>query len=116
MDNGQWTKDKEHRIIEDGQYRYIVYYLLSAIPYLLSAITYLLSVIVILFFFFGCRQSEQEQAPVGMITVPQSKAGKSYFMDISPVTVAQFDTFIKKSRYITDAEKFGNAGVMNMNG
>lgn len=38
---------------------------------------------------------------------------ESFLMDKSPVTVAQFRAFIKATGYKTEAEKFGNAGVIN---
>lgn len=49
-----------------------------------------------------------------MIAVPSLNNHSAFFMDISPVTVALFDVFVKQSHYVTDAEKFGNAGVMDM--
>lgn len=38
---------------------------------------------------------------------------ESFLMDKSPVTVAQFRAFTKATGYKTEAEKFGNAGVIN---
>lgn len=38
---------------------------------------------------------------------------ESFLMDKSPVTVAQFRDFIKATGYKTEADKFGNAGVIN---
>ncbi len=38
---------------------------------------------------------------------------KPFFMDIHPVTVAQFRAFIKATHYVTEAETFGDAGVLN---
>lgn len=38
---------------------------------------------------------------------------ESFLMDKSPVTVAQFREFIKATGYKTEADKFGNAGVIN---
>jgi sulfatase modifying factor 1 len=38
---------------------------------------------------------------------------KPFLMDISPVTVAEFDTFVKTTNYVTEAEKFGNSGVID---
>lgn len=37
-----------------------------------------------------------------------------FFMDITPVTVAQYRAFIKATGYVTEAEKFGNSAVFNM--
>jgi sulfatase modifying factor 1 len=36
-----------------------------------------------------------------------------FFMDISPVTVAQFRQFVEATEYVTEAERFGNAGVLD---
>lgn len=36
-----------------------------------------------------------------------------FFLDKHPVTVQQFRTFVEDSRYVTDAEKFGDAAVFN---
>ena len=38
---------------------------------------------------------------------------ESFLMDKSPVTVAQFREFVKATGYKTEADKFGNAGVIN---
>ncbi|NNF59561.1 MAG: formylglycine-generating enzyme family protein, partial [Rhodothermaceae bacterium] len=35
-----------------------------------------------------------------------------FFMDVSPVTVARFRAFVEATGYTTEAERFGNAGVM----
>ena len=37
----------------------------------------------------------------------------TFRMDRSPVTVAQFAAFVEKSGYVTEAEKFGGAGVLS---
>jgi formylglycine-generating enzyme len=37
---------------------------------------------------------------------------KPFFMDISPVTVAEFSAFVKATNYVTEAEKFGDAGFI----
>ena len=67
---------------------------------------------------FGCNQSKPAQPPSGMVLVPGgiNKNGekmKPFFMDASPVTVAQFDAFVKATGYITEAQKFGNSGVFD---
>lgn len=36
-----------------------------------------------------------------------------FWMDESPVTVAQFRTFVKATAYVTDAERYGNGAVFN---
>lgn len=38
---------------------------------------------------------------------------ESFLMDKSPVTVGQFREFVKATGYKTEADKFGNAGVIN---
>jgi formylglycine-generating enzyme len=40
-------------------------------------------------------------------------AVKSFLLDKNVVTVKDFDAFVKATKYITEAEKFGNAGVFN---
>jgi formylglycine-generating enzyme len=37
-----------------------------------------------------------------------------FFIDIHPVTVAQFNIFVQETGYVTDAERFGNSAVVNM--
>lgn len=39
---------------------------------------------------------------------------KGFLMDSTEVTVAEFERFVEETGYKTDAEKFGNAGVFNM--
>lgn len=36
-----------------------------------------------------------------------------FYMDASPVTVAAFRTFVEATGYVTEAERFGNAGVLD---
>ncbi|MEP6513081.1 MAG: SUMF1/EgtB/PvdO family nonheme iron enzyme, partial [Parafilimonas sp.] len=57
-------------------------------------------------------------APKGMVLIPEgaNKNGehiKPFFMDATPVTVGQFDEFVKAAGYKTEAQKFGNAGVFD---
>lgn len=37
-----------------------------------------------------------------------------FYIDKSPVTVAEFRAFVDETGYITEAEKFGNSGVMDI--
>ncbi|RMG17078.1 MAG: formylglycine-generating enzyme family protein [Bacteroidetes bacterium] len=39
---------------------------------------------------------------------------RGFFMDITPVTVAQFREFVQATGYVTQAEKYGDAAVFNM--
>jgi len=39
---------------------------------------------------------------------------KPFYMDIHPVTVAQFEKFVSSTGYQTEAEKFGDAGVFDL--
>jgi formylglycine-generating enzyme len=52
-------------------------------------------------------------APDGMVYVPENDNVSAFFMDISPVTVGEFDKFVKATAYQTEAHRFGNAGVFN---
>jgi sulfatase modifying factor 1 len=59
-------------------------------------------------------QSSTPIPPAGMVYVPAGSTTKGFFMDIAPVTVAEFDSFVKASNYVTDAHQFGNAGVFSI--
>ena len=52
-----------------------------------------------------CKSKVEQQ---GMILV-----NKSFFMDMSPVTVAQFRVFTEATGYVTEAEIFGDGGVFD---
>lgn len=46
---------------------------------------------------------------------PQFQASiADFWMDRTPVTVAAFDEFARASGYVTDAERAGNSGVLNL--
>lgn len=52
--------------------------------------------------------------PAGMVIIPGNEDVEPFFMDESPVTVAQFREFIEATGYVTQAEKFGDAGVFTI--
>lgn len=56
----------------------------------------------------GSSQYFQQETPIKAHQV------KGFFMDVHPVTVEAFSLFIAATGYRTDAEKFGNAGVFNI--
>ena len=77
-------------------------------------------------------QDEYVDPPMGMVYVPGgttwigSEKGlpmerpvfktkvASFFMDTHPVTVAQFREFVNATGYVTQAEAFGDAGILNL--
>ena len=58
-------------------------------------------------FLMGSNDGLPQESPVHEVTV------KSFYMDKTPVTVAQFRNFIESTGYKTEAEKFGDSGVFN---
>ncbi|KYG81686.1 hypothetical protein MB14_13975 [Roseivirga ehrenbergii] len=62
----------------------------------------------------GCSSPEYIQPPEGMQYIPKGKSIPAFFMDTSPVTVAQFRAFVEATEYVTEAEKFGNSGVFTI--
>lgn len=77
------------------------------------------------------KNSPKIQPPEGMILIPAGKVRigseegfdqerpmfwaelSDFYMDISPVTVAQFRAFVKSTNYKTEADVFGNAGIIH---
>ena len=55
----------------------------------------------------GSEKGLPQERPIHPVTV------KSFYLDKSPVTVAQFGKFVIATGYKTDAEKFGDSGVFN---
>ena len=55
----------------------------------------------------GSTYSFAQETPVSQ------KKIKAFYMDKHPVTVAQFRKFIEATNYVTDAERFGNSGVLD---
>lgn len=85
----------------------------------------------------GCLSQGPQSAitiPPGMVLVPGgvtrigSESGPAeerptfrarvapFFLDAHPVTVAEFRRFVDATRYVTDAERFGDAGVLDPRG
>ena len=56
----------------------------------------------------GSEKGLPREQPV----VPRSIKG--FFMDVTPVTVAQFRKFVKATGYITQAESFGDAAIFDL--
>lgn len=65
----------------------------------------------IAFFITGCENKPLEKD--GMVLIKGDGELKDFWIDITPVSVAQFKTFIDATHYITQGEKFGNTGVFN---
>lgn len=59
----------------------------------------------------SCQQTGEVMVPEGMVHVPAGEEVPAFFMDESPVTVAQFRQFVEETGYTTEAEEFGNAAV-----
>jgi len=72
-----------------------------------------LSVIFSVFLLAACQNKPVEKD--GMVLINGHDDIKSYWLDVSPVTVAQFDKFVKATGYQTEAEKFGDGGVFDFN-
>jgi formylglycine-generating enzyme len=49
----------------------------------------------------------------GMVSVPAAAGQPAFLMDSSPVTVAQFRAFARAKNFVTQAERFGDAGVFD---
>jgi len=58
--------------------------------------------------------STRPLAPAGMVHVGGPATIAPYFMDVSPVTVADFDEFVKQTSYVSEAQRFSNAGVFTL--
>ena len=72
---------------------------------------------------FGCQKSQTKEPPVsapeGMVYVPAGTAEEgqeinAFFIDKTPVTVAEFDKFVQETKFVTQAERFGDAGVFDV--
>ena len=94
------------------------------------------SLMVVAILFAACLTSSYMSSggkvPEGMVLIPGGKSligsdevfaqegpiheeiTKAFYMDIHPVTVAQFSKFVGQTAYVTQAEEFGSAGVFKM--
>jgi len=59
-------------------------------------------------FLMGSNSGLPQESPVHRITL------KPFYIDKTPVTVSQFRSFINETGFKTEAEKFGDSGVYNM--
>ncbi|MCB9510328.1 MAG: formylglycine-generating enzyme family protein [Deferribacteres bacterium] len=55
----------------------------------------------------GTENGMPDERPVFTVEIT------AFFIDKHPVTVAQFREFVEATGFVTEAEKFGNAGVLN---
>ena len=65
------------------------------------------------FFLLQHKIKPKIQALDGMEYVQGSGNMESYYVDKTPVTVAQFRKFINATHYKTESEKFGDSGVFD---
>ncbi len=88
--------------------------------------------IITLAFLSSSFMSSGIEVPEGMVLIPGGKSimgsnevfaqegpiheeiTRAFYMDIHPVTVAEFSRFVRQTEYVTQAEEFGSAGVFNM--
>lgn len=60
-------------------------------------------------FMMGSEKGLPQEQPVHQVSV------KSFKIDKFPVSVKEFSRFVQATRYVTDAEKFGDSGVFDFN-
>ena len=73
--------------------------------------------ITLFLLFQACQKHDKRETttlPKNMVFVKGNNQLKPFYMDISPVTVAEFDKFVKATHYKTQAHSFGNAGVFEV--
>lgn len=66
-----------------------------------------------IFFFLQYNIKPKIQALEGMEYVLGNEKIESYYIDKTPVTIAQFRKFINTTHYKTESEKFGDSGVFD---
>ncbi len=88
-----------------------------------ASIKSFLYLITIAFFSVSCQKSNSTQPPVaapeGMVFVPEGESTEgetvgAFFIDKTPVTVAEFEKFVESTKFVTQAEQFGDAGVFDV--
>lgn len=102
---------------------------------MLSSLKRILLLCLIVCIHVKCAEPEEVYVapPEGMVYVPggETQIGsekglpmerpvfetrvRPFFMDTHPVTVAQFRAFVEETGYTTQAEEFGDAGLLNLN-
>lgn len=84
-----------------------------------------ITIYVVLLACFGvsCQNTQKSEPPVaapeGMAYVPagegeEGEAIGAFFIDKTPVTVAEFEQFVQATKFVTQAERFGDAGVFDV--
>jgi formylglycine-generating enzyme len=71
---------------------------------------------IFILFFASCNNKKDatKNAPQNMVFVKGNEKLEAFYMDISPITVAEFDRFVIATGYITQAHSFGNAGIFEV--
>ncbi len=81
-----------------------------------------LHLVIVAILALGCQKTQDSnppvEAPEGMVYVPAGKTEEgeeitAFFIDKTPVTVAEFDAFVQATNFVTQADKFGDAGVFD---
>ena len=70
---------------------------------------------IILFFgtLISCKNDHKRKEKDGMVFIHGDTDIKDFWIDKYPVTVAQFAQFVKITGYITQAEEFGDGGLLD---
>jgi formylglycine-generating enzyme len=62
---------------------------------------------------WSCTKPKKIEEKDGMVLLEGQGNIKSFWIEKTPVTVADFDRFVSATHYITEAEKFGDAGYFD---